>query len=140
VSTHAVVKKLVDAIELGDAESYVQLFAEDAIQRHPLAEQPLHGREAIRQGEQALFDAFSDVGVEVRSVVGNGLRVLVEVVLRGTNTGPLDLGGAEPMPATGRRIELPAVWAFDFSSDGLVTEERDYFDTALIMSQLGVGQ
>ncbi len=62
----------------------------------------------------------------------------LEVVLSATNTGPLDLGGEVPLPATGRRIELPATWWYEIGADGLVIQERDYFDTGLLMAQLGV--
>jgi steroid delta-isomerase-like uncharacterized protein len=133
------VEQIVDAIRREDAEAYAELFAEDAVLEHPLAARPLKGRALIREGERALFDAFSDVDVELRSFVSEGPRVAVEVVLRATNTGSIDLGDGEPVQPTGRRIEVPAAWIFEFGTDGLVRAERDYFDTAALMAQLGLG-
>ena len=134
-----IAEQVVHAIRREDAEAYAKLFAEDAILEHPLAAGPLQGRALIRDGEQAIFDAFSDVDVELRSFVSEGSRVAVEVVLRATNTGSIDLGDGEPIQPTGRRIEVPAAWIFEFGPDGLVSAERDYFDTAALMSQLGLG-
>lgn len=62
--------------------------------------------------------------------------MVVEVVLGATNTGSIDLGEDEATPATGLRIEVPAVWIFEFDSAGHVRAERDYFDTAAMLAQL----
>jgi steroid delta-isomerase-like uncharacterized protein len=139
MSHRDLVDRVVDAIRRGDADAYAVLFAEDATLEHPLAPGPLRGRAVIRQGEQALFDAFSDVDVELRSVTSDESRIAAEVVLRATHTGAIDLGDGEPVQPTGARIELPAVWIFEFRADGLVGAARDYFDTAAMMSQLGIG-
>jgi steroid delta-isomerase-like uncharacterized protein len=133
------VEQIFDAIRREDAEAYSKLFAEDAVLEHPLAARPLQGRAVIREGEQALFDAFSDVDVEVRTFTSEGPRVAVEVVLRAINTGSMDFGDGEPVQPTGRRIEVPAAWIFEFGPESLVTAERDYFDAAAMMSQLGLG-
>ena len=60
--------------------------------------------------------------------------VCVEAVVRGTHEGPL--GG---LPPTGREFELPILSIFLFDDDKLVCE-RVYFDSATIMSQLGLIQ
>jgi predicted ester cyclase len=55
------------------------------------------------------------------------------------NDGPLDLGNGERLPATGRRVEIPTAWFFELNEQGKIVSERDYFDTAVILRQLGVG-
>jgi predicted ester cyclase len=84
------------------------------------------------------FDAFSDIDVSIVRVLAQAEDVALEVVLRATNSGPLDVGGEEPLPPTGRRIELPAVWFLRLDSNGKIVEERDYFDTANFFRQLGL--
>jgi steroid delta-isomerase-like uncharacterized protein len=140
MSQQTTVDRIVDTIQRAAAEEYAQLFAEEAVLEHPLAPEPLRGRAVIREGEQALFDAFSDIDIEVRSTTSEHERIAVEVVLRATNSGSLDLGGGEPIPATGRRIEVPAVWVFEFDAAGLIRAERDYFDTSTMLAQLGLDQ
>lgn len=132
------VRRFVAAIEQRDADAYAALFAEDAIAHHPLAPDPLRGRDQIRASEQALYDAFSDVRVELRSLLSSQDSCALEVVLRATNTGPLDIGDQQPVPATGRTVELPAVWWCEIRDDGLIATERDYFDTTTLMAQLGL--
>lgn len=132
-------ERLASALERGDLEAIASLYAQDAVMYHPLTPEGVRGRDAILDSEAELLRAFGDVRVEVRSVVeGPGVSA-AEVVLRAVNDGPLDVGGSEPLPPTGRPIELASVWWFELDEEGLVTEERDYFDSAALMSQLGLG-
>ena len=134
----SVVHRLADAVQRRDADALAELYAEDAVLYHPLSPAPLEGRRAIRESEQALFDAFSQIEVSLRTVLTGDQSCAAELVIRATNTGPLYLGGEEPLAATGRRIELPSVWVLDLGPDGLIVGERDYFDTATFRSQLGL--
>ncbi len=127
---------LVDSVQRRDAAALGRLYAEDAVLFHPLSPEPLRGREAIRASDQILFEAFPDVAVEVRSVLGTEEQCAGEVVIRGTNTGPLDLGDG-PMEPTGRRVAVPAVW-WVVLRDGLIVEERDYMDALGFTAQLGI--
>lgn len=132
------VQRGIDAIQSEDAGAYGQLFAEDAVMQHPLQPEPLQGRAAIQESEQVLFDAFSDIEVEVVRVFEGDNSVAVEAILRATNDGDIDMGNGQVVPATGRRIEVPSVWISEFNSEGLVAAERDYFDAASFMAQLGM--
>ena len=134
----SVVHRLADVLQRRDAGALAELYAEDAVLYHPLSPAPLEGRRAILESEQALFDAFSEIEVNLRTVLMDERRCAAELVIRATNTGPVDLGGEEPVAATGRRIELPSVWVLDLGPDGLIVGERDYLDTATFMSQLGL--
>lgn len=130
--------KLVAAIERRDAEALADLCADDAVVHHPLSPDPIRGKAAIAASEQALFDAFSDIDVDVLRVVTEADDVAIEVVLRATNTGPLEVGADDRLPPTGRRIELPSVWFLRLGGDGRIVEERDYLDTASFFRQLGL--
>lgn len=70
----SVVERLVAAVERRDLEAFAALYANDAVGRHPLHPEPVRGREAIRASEQALFDSFSDVEIEARSLISDGQR------------------------------------------------------------------
>lgn len=137
VEPDAVVDALIDTIERGDLDGMAALYGPDAVQHHPLADGPVRGRDAIRESEAALFAMFSDVTIGRRTVARDeGVTFIVELVLGATNTGSLDVGGPDLLPATGRRVELPATWVIEIGSDGLIAEERDYFDTATLFRQL----
>jgi steroid delta-isomerase-like uncharacterized protein len=130
--------ELVSAIERRDTEALSELFADDAVLHHPLAPEPVQGKTEIRASEQALFEAFSDIDVSVVRIVAEADDVALEVVLRATNTGSIDVGTEEPLPPTGRRIELPSVGFLRLDSNGKIVEERDYLDTASFFQQLGL--
>jgi len=134
------VLRFVESIQSADSDAYAEFYAPDAVMHHPLAPEAIRGRESIRESEQALFDAFSDIRVEVLSSFSDGNRAAVEVVLRATHSGALELGPGEMLSATFRKIELPAAWFFDYEPSGLIQTERDYFDTSLLMSQLGLAR
>lgn len=133
----AIGEKLVAAVKSRDADALSELFADDAVLHHPLSPEPVHGKTAIRASEQTLFDAFSDIDVDVLRVVAGEDDVVVELVLHATNTGPLDIGADKPVPPTNRRIELPSVWLLRLNADGKIIEERDYLDSASFFRQLG---
>lgn len=80
---------------------------------HPLFPEPARGRATIRAAEQELFESFSDIEVELRSALAGESTCAAEVLLRATNTGPIDLGGDHPVAATHKRIEAEMVWVFD---------------------------
>jgi len=130
--------KLVRAIESRDVDALGEVFADDAVLHHPLSPEPLHGQAAIVASEQALFDAFSDVSVDVLRVVTEGEDIAIELVIQATNTGPLDVGADAKLPATGRRVELPSVWFLRLGADNRIVEERDYLDTLSLFRQLGL--
>ncbi len=134
----AVVDALIDTIERGDLDRLADLYGQNAVQHHPMADGPVRGRHAIRESEAALFAMFSDVTISRRTVARSGSTIIVELVLSATNTGPLDVGGPDVLPATGRRVDIPATWVIELGSDGLIAEERDYFDTAALFRQLGL--
>ncbi len=131
-------KSFIEAIEARDAEAYAALYEQDAVMTEPLFGEPIRGRDAIAQSESALFDAFTDIEIRVLALFAEEGRAAAELSLAATNTGPIDLGAGEPLPATGRRVEVPMGIFIEAGANGLIAAERDYFDTASIMRQLGI--
>ncbi|MGH2966714.1 MAG: ester cyclase [Solirubrobacterales bacterium] len=132
-----VVRRMADTVERRDAEAMAALYTQDATVHHPLYPEPARGRDAIRASQRELFDAISDVEVQIRSILTGENICAAEVIIRATHTGAIDLGGKGPIPASGRRVEVYEVWAFDLDPNGLIIEERDYLDTAALLAQLG---
>jgi steroid delta-isomerase-like uncharacterized protein len=93
------------------------------------------GAEAGLAVAERFTTAFPDLSIEVRAshAVGGDVAV-VEIVARGTNTGPLD-----DIPPTGRRLEGVGCNVIEVR-DGKIHRERDYFDTLALLQQLGVAQ
>ncbi len=106
-------------------------FAEDA-EYHVMAEpEPLRGREAISEFFGAMYGgAFTDTHVEVRTVVADGTRVVLEFVYNGTNTGEL-MG----QPPTGQRVSVPILGIFEIEGES-IRSGRIYYDAATMARQL----
>jgi steroid delta-isomerase-like uncharacterized protein len=132
-----VIRRMADAVRRRDAEAMAALYTQDATVHHPLYPEPARGQDAIRASQRELFDAIAEVEVQIRSILTGENTCAAEVTIKATHTAALDVGGEGPIPATGRRIEVHEVWAFDLDPDGLIAEERDYFDTAALLGQLG---
>ena len=96
------------------------------------------GRDEITQREAPLFAAFSEITLDVRTVLEDGDTVMIEGLIGATNTGELPMPGGT-LPATGRRVTVPTVSVARLDGNGLVAEERRYMDVAGFMAQLGIG-
>jgi steroid delta-isomerase-like uncharacterized protein len=93
------------------------------------------GAEAGLAVAERFTTAFPDLSFEVRAshAVGDDVAV-VEIVARGTHTGPLD-----GIPPTGRRLEGVGCNVIEVR-DGKIHRERDYYDTLALLRQLGVAE
>jgi len=131
-------RRYVDAFNDRDVDAWVALFAEDAVIHDPFFPEPWQGREAIENVEQAVLRAFPDMRWrQLRPAIDIGDRVAVEVAVNAVNDGPLKMPNGE-LPATGRAISYEAGVFWLIGPDGLITEERSYFDATGVAAQLGI--
>ena len=133
-----VARRYVDAINKKDPSGFAALFAQDAVLHDPFFPEATKGRDALRSMIEGILGAFPDMTWEqVGDPIEAGSRAALVVAVRGTNDGPLSLPTGE-VPPTGRAMayECAVLWAFD--SDGLIAEERSYFDATGVAAQLGL--
>jgi len=114
-------------VNLGELELADEVFAPDF--RWPQFD--LSGPDGVRNWVTKLRTAFPDVHDTVEQQVAEGDTVVTRVTLRGTQDGPWG-----PLPATGRRVEFPAVGIDRFAGDRVI-ERFAIFDMADAMRQLG---
>jgi len=81
---------------------------------------------------QMYTSAFPDVKLDIKGIHVAGTLAIVEFVASGTHQG--ELMGIAP---TGRKISVPVCNVME-TRDGKIIAEREYFDSALMMQQLGV--
>jgi steroid delta-isomerase-like uncharacterized protein len=99
-----------------------------------LANDVLHGgRDAVRAFYAEFFRGFPDLRFEIMHLHAGDEAIPVELVLSGTHTGTW-FG----VPPTGRRFEMPACAVFIFDEHDRIAGERGYFDSALMLRQLGL--
>lgn len=127
----------IQAFNAHDVDEMVQLYAEDATYMLPAESEPLHGRKAIKESYEMFFRAFPDMSSEITFSMASGEHFLAECIVRGTHAGPLASPQGD-VPPTGRKIELKMAFVAKVTEDGLVAEDRTYYDSAVMMNQLGL--
>ena len=90
------------------------------------------GEAAVRQYFADTRNAFPDQRNELIKMFHADDAVIVEFWLRGTHEGEL-----RGIPPTGKAFECRVLAIFEFEGEGIVCE-RVYFDSATILSQLGL--
>jgi steroid delta-isomerase-like uncharacterized protein len=138
MSGDTVVRRYVEAVNRKDPSGFAALFAEDAVIHDPFFPEPTKGRPAVQALLEGVLRAFPDLNwQQVGAVIEAGDRVAFVVMVEGTNDGPLAMSGGE-MPATGRQMSFETAVFWTLGSDGLITEERSYFDATGVAAQLGM--
>lgn len=92
----------------------------------------LLGRDALAELLQGFRTGFSDLEARIATTVADGDMVAMTMTLTGTHDGDFD-----GIPSTGAAIELP-IAIFTKLVDGQIVEDREYYDTATMLSQLGI--
>lgn len=93
----------------------------------------LHGLDELQVLVVGYRAGFSDFRVAITSEIADGDRVAMTMVLTGTHDGEF-----HGIPATGERISLPMA-VFTRLEDGLLVEDREFYDTGTMLAQLGLG-
>jgi steroid delta-isomerase-like uncharacterized protein len=114
-----------------DVDATMRTFGEAA--SFQLNAEPLPGRAAVTAFYAELMQAFPDLQIEVKRRHTSDEAVVLEVVIRGTQRAEF-----RGIPSTGRTAEFPLCAVFDFDEHDRLREETVYFDSALMLTQLGV--
>ena len=138
MSADRIVRQYVESINQKDSTGFAALFAVDAVLYDPFMPEPTKGRDAIQSMIEGILRAFSDM---TWRLVGDPIdadgRVAFVVSVEATHDGPLAMPGGE-LPPTGKPIAYEAAVLWTIDSDGLIAEERSYFDATGVAGQLGL--
>jgi steroid delta-isomerase-like uncharacterized protein len=130
-------EKVQEAVDKKDMAALAQLYAEDAKLIMSGEAEPIEGREAIERTEAAIFRAMPDFRAKFTPIVISGDYIVFEVVSQGTFTGPLASPEGD-IPPTGKSVLYKVAFIAKVNADGLIEEDRTYYDTAEFMRQLGL--
>jgi steroid delta-isomerase-like uncharacterized protein len=131
------IRDLYKAFDQGDHARGLSFLSPNA-EFKVIGMEPMRGMQAIREGMEDWSKTFPDMKSELTNVIGSGDFVVVKNINRGTHQGPL-VGPKGSLPATGRKIELPACDVFKVQN-GKVVSWTCYWPTDLMLEQLGFGQ
>jgi steroid delta-isomerase-like uncharacterized protein len=126
------VERLVESWNLHDPDAVARCYARDAVSRDITLDEPLHGRDAIRNAAAMYMKAFPDIHLEIRRVACDGDVICEE--WRATGTHEADLMGLQP---TGRMGSTLGCNVIQVGDDGLIHSETTYWDAAGLYRQLG---
>lgn len=132
----AIFERWRDAVDTGDMETFRKLYAPDAVLYSSWSPDPIGGRDAIWQNESAMNAAFPGATLETRKPVVEHDTIAVEWTYSGRNTGPIKTA-MRIIPPTNQWMSLHGASFLHFK-DGLITEERRYYDSRSLYQQLGL--
>ncbi|MEJ2853211.1 MULTISPECIES: ester cyclase [unclassified Saccharothrix] len=119
-----------------DVDGFLATMTDDVEWIDDAEPRPIHGRDEARKAMQAWLTAFPDMHIDVTNRVVGDDAVAGELRLTGTNSGPMEMGGAT-IPPTGRRIDTVGTY-FVKTVNGKVSQFHTHPDTFGMMTQLGL--
>jgi predicted ester cyclase len=141
----AILMAFVGAFDRHDPDGIVELYAPGATTRMPDTADDVDAT-GVRAAYTRWFTAIPDARIDVQSGVADGRRAVAEVIIKGTNTGPVPLtdldravlGTAmEALPPTGLTVAIPVALAINIA-DGRIGAEHQYFSPLALLLQLGL--
>lgn len=130
------IDEFVKALNQHDLQAFQAFYAEDCTVIDPEYPKPLKGRDAVRKDFEKTLTSFPDMKYTLIGSAASGNIVAVELIARGTHKGLAPVPGGS-IPATKRTIELRIAVFQRINDQGLITEDRRYYDMAGLMQQLG---
>jgi len=118
-------------------DNLLRLLAPEFISRSSLSQDNVVGRDMVAMGFKMFNKALPDLKEEVVSIMAEGEKVVCEVIETATFTGTIELPKRVIQP-TNRRYKIPVAAFFRVSSEGLIVEQRSYWDTASWAQQIGM--
>lgn len=131
-----IVTKYWEAYTKHDQEGILSLLAPDYSLRSPLSGGAAT-KDMVAGGLKLFEKSFPDLKEEVVSMIAEGDRVICEVLETATFTGTLDWPTGAIAP-TNKSYKLPFVALFRVNAAGLIAEQRNYWDTAAWIRQVGI--
>jgi steroid delta-isomerase-like uncharacterized protein len=113
------------------------LLAPDFISRSSLSQGRPANKDRIAAGFKMFDKALPDLKEEIVSVIAEGNNVACQIIETATFTGPMELP-SETIAPTNRAYALPVGSFFRLDQDGLIIEQRTYWDTAQWAQQIGI--
>jgi steroid delta-isomerase-like uncharacterized protein len=131
-----VVQKMHEFFNKSDFNSFINLFTDNPSQLNVPSNQKFSGRDGIKQSFNMWKKAFSDARYDVKNMVANDEYVVTEFNGIGTSDGVFEtpMGKFDP---TGKKVSIPFVEIVKIKN-GKIESSKLYFDTASMMTQLGV--
>ena len=124
------------AFTQGDWNAFKATLTDDSVYEEEATGRRAQGGDEIVKAIAGWKSAFPDAGFEVKSIVGVGDALVIELEWTGTHKAALS-GPFGTLPPTGKLGKLPAVEVVRFEGER-IRETHHYFDLLTLLRQLGV--
>ena len=131
----AAVQDYIAVYNTHDLDASSKKIAPDIVISSPLLA-GVKGLDAHRKTNLQFWKSMPDFQFKVVNIAAKGDFVAAELLGAGTSTGPTELPGRDPIPPTGKRVEFGLAGFFRVNPDGLISEERYYYDRMALLQQL----
>ncbi|HSQ79421.1 MAG TPA: ester cyclase [Candidatus Bathyarchaeia archaeon] len=116
----------------GEFDAWKQMHADEYAYYSPSnSTKPVSGQETIEM-QKAFIRSFPDAKLSIEELIAVGDRVISRYIFTGTHKG--EFSG---IPATGNRVQASGVMMTRIKN-GKVVEDREDYDIAGMMTQLGM--
>ena len=132
-ATRNFLDRYLDAWNAHDPAAVARHMAASAIYEDVALGRVLHGPTEIAKFVEEATRSSSDFRFEVVSLFTAGSNYANEWVMLGTNDRSLP-----GVPATGRSFHVRGASVGKLDSNGLIVENRDYYNLAELLTQLGL--
>jgi len=129
-------RQWVEKFNAHDLKGLMTLYADGAVNAQPHLPAPVKGKPAIEEDLGGFLKAFPDAKMVAPYVGVSGNVVAMEWVFTGTQTGPL-AGPTGIYPPSNRKVTIKGAEFTTHNAQGLIVDERGYFDLVSFMTQLG---
>jgi steroid delta-isomerase-like uncharacterized protein len=132
-ASRAFLDRYLDAWNAHDPAAVARHMADGAVYEDVALGRVLHGPSEIAKFVEEATKSSSNFRFEVVSLITTGSDYANEWVMLGTNDRALP-----GVPATGRSFRVRGASVGKLDSSGLIVENRDYYNLAELLTQLGI--
>jgi len=132
-ANRAFLDRYLDAWNAHDPAAVTRHMADGAVYEDVALGRVLHGPSEIAKFVEEATRSSSNFRFEVVSLITTGSDYANEWIMLGTNDRALP-----GVPATGRSFRVRGASVGKLDSSGLIVENRDYYNLAELLTQLGI--
>jgi len=130
-------KKYAQVWNAHDVAGVAKLYADNALIYQPDLSEPMKGNKNLETAYANYFRAIPDIKIEFITIISSGDQACFEFLETGTFTGPLATPNGDIQP-TGRKFEIKGAVLLKITPEGLIIEDKTYYDQASWLAQLGL--
>jgi SnoaL-like polyketide cyclase. len=132
-------EKFRQALNSHNAAALANLYSENATMIASGESKPTIGKKAIEQSYAIMFRTAPDLKLEYITVISEGNQLCFEFGEKGTVTKPLIATSSHTSGKISpkcHKFEMKGVCLMKVNSDGLIVEDKTYYDTADFQRQI----